>query len=104
MAQPWLISNLATATNPSYNKKRDELVKAANNGYWDDLLNIINQAQTQFDESWANVLTDTDGWTPLHFAAYQNVDPNTIKMFLQNGAWRALLLRCCHTGTLALRS
>lgn len=83
----WLVSNLETATNKAYNKKRAELYAAVNDSKWDAVFSILNDAETSFGESWINQLSP-GGWAPLHYAAYEGQSTAVVEGLLQMGALR----------------
>lgn len=86
--QTWLIDGLETATNGAYNKKRSKLLDAADTGNWNQVFSILQEAQKSYHESWVNCTNAANGWTALHYAAYEGTPISTINKLLQMGAWR----------------
>jgi hypothetical protein len=90
-AKIWLIADLETATNSEYNKKRLSLYKAANGGNWDAVFSILQDAESTYGESWVNCQLSSDGWTLLHYAAYQGKPVYIMEKLLGLGALRMFI-------------
>ncbi|OCL12561.1 hypothetical protein AOQ84DRAFT_372972 [Glonium stellatum] len=88
--QPWLIHDLETCTNSIYNQTRSDFCNAAEYCNWEQLFSILHYVQRTYQESWVNCPISEDGWTPLHYAAYENTPISTINRLLSMEAWRSL--------------
>ncbi|PVH99990.1 hypothetical protein DM02DRAFT_655864 [Periconia macrospinosa] len=90
--QPWLIpiNHLDDAASKSYNKERVKLYNAAENGDWENIWSILNNVQRKYGESWANCFTSDEGWTLLHYAAFEPQPVSTCEKLIKMGAWRSV--------------